>query len=234
MSYFDYSLEPENHESKCLCVLVLDTSSSMGDPNFSPTPIEELNESVKDFYKDIISDFTTSQRLELAIISFNNKITLLREPNLIENYDMKPLKTSGTTKMVDAVNEAINITEHRKKWYRDTNQPYYRPWIILITDGSPDEDQDIEGLSKKINEFTKEKKFIFYALGINEADMNILNKISSAEFPPSKLAGLRFREFFQWLSKSLSLVASSKPIDLENSSNANEDWTMGYEINTEN
>ena len=91
MAKNDFSAEAaENYEQKCLCVLVLDVSGSM-----RGTPIEELNKGLKDFYEEISSDVTTSQRLEISIITFSNTVITLQEPALVENITMPTLTASG-------------------------------------------------------------------------------------------------------------------------------------------
>ncbi len=63
---------------------------------------------------------------------------------------MPVLTTKDSTALVDGVREAIRLTNNRKNWYKQTGQPYLRPWIILITDGEPDSDQDINALANEI------------------------------------------------------------------------------------
>ena len=57
---------------------------------------------------------------------------------------MPTLNAGGSTAMVNALNDAIDKGEARKQWYKSTNQAYYRPWIILMTDGEPDDDQNVK------------------------------------------------------------------------------------------
>ena len=62
--------------------------------------------------------------------------------------------------------------------------------------------------------------------------MTILNKLSSDQMPPAKLEGLRFSEFFQWLSASIQIVAASidkesESVDLPSPAN----WMEGFKIN---
>lgn len=225
MAHNDFSAEsPENYEQKCLCVLALDTSSSM-----AGNPINELNAGLKEFYEDVKKDKTTADRLEFAIVTFNSTVTTELDPSLVENFTMPTLRTSGSTKLVDGVREAIQTVEARKAWYKQTGQPYYRPWIILISDGEPDSDQDVSGLANEVHSGTNNKKYFFFAVGVEGADMGVLAKISSPQMPPAPLKGLKFTEFFKWLSASMTIVTSSQDgakIDLPSAA----DWMSGFTI----
>lgn len=199
---------PENYEQKCLCVLALDVSSSM-----QGEKIRLLNEGLQEFYRDVQADRTTADRLEFAIVTFNSSVRTELDPALVDNFTMPTLSTSGSTKLVDGVREAIKVVEARKGWYKQTGQPYYRPWIVLITDGEPDSGQDINGLANQIHSDVDNKRYWFFAVGVQGADMELLKRISSDKMPPAPLHGLKFTEFFQWLSASMSLVATSSEGD---------------------
>jgi uncharacterized protein YegL len=225
MGHNDFIAEsPENYEQKCLCVLALDVSSSM-----VGNPIDELNLGLQEFYRDVLDDQPTADRLEFAIVTFNSSVRTELDPALACNFKMPTLSTSGTTKLVDGVREAINIAQARKAWYKKTGQPYFRPWIILITDGAPDGDQDVNGLAEQISREVDNKGYWFFAIGVGGADMDMLRRISTSQMPPAPLQGLKFREFFKWLSASMSMVTGSledEKVDLPNPAA----WMGGFTI----
>ncbi len=232
MANNDFEAEsPVNYEQKCLCVLVLDVSGSMSNPTSGTEPIDELNQGLQAFYNEIKADATTANRLEVAIITFHSEVKCELEPALVENFTMPRLTTKGSTKLVDGVKEAIAKVEARKQWYKNSGQPYYRPWIIVITDGEPDSDQDVNGLAEEIRLATSDdqiqgKKFAFLAVGVQGANMNTLEKISDPKMPPQRLEGLKFSAFFKWLSASMTTVTSSKPGQLVNLPQPG--WTQGF------
>ncbi len=199
---------PQNYEQKCCCVLVLDVSGSMDGKRIS-----ELNKSIQAFHTDILSESTTANRLEIAVVEFSDVVKTLIDPSLAQNFTMPILTTKGTTALVDGVREGINIARSRKAWYKQTGQPYYRPWVLLITDGAPDSDQDIEGLATEIRDSVAKKDFFFFALGVEDANMEILTYISDETMPPAVLQGHKFLEFFRWLSASMAQVTNSKDGD---------------------
>ncbi len=209
MAQNDFTAEtPDNYEQKCLCVLILDTSGSM-----VGEPIKELNKGLKAFYYQVMKDETAAERLEVCLITFESIVKCVQEPSLLRNFKMPTLEAAGSTRMVDAVKEAIIKVNYRKMWYRKTGQPYYRPFVFLITDGDADADQDLEELMFEVNAGVNEKKFIFFPIGVQDANMDHLRYIAHPSTPPMKLTGLNFVEFFQWLSNSVGVIAQSKDGD---------------------
>lgn len=215
---------PENYEQKCCCVLVVDVSGSM-----AGTPINQLNSALQEFHKEIQEDSTAANRLEIAVVEFADDVKTLVDPSLAENFSMPTLHTRGTTAMVDGVREGINIAHSRKAWYKQTGQSYYRPWVVLITDGAPNPNQDVNGLAREIHESVAKKDFFFFALGVINANMSILSNISDPSMAPAQLEGTKFMEFFKWLSASMSTITSSKEGDKINLPNP-ASWMKGFTV----
>ncbi len=199
--------EPSNWETKCACVLALDVSGSM-----SGAPIAELNAGLQKFHEDVRTnqDPSTPNRLEVGIVTFASSVTLLQEPSLVAGFAMPSLSAGGSTRLVDGVREAIRVAEARKEWYRQTGQDYYRPYIVLVTDGAPDAGQDVAGLAAEIRAGADSKRFTFWAFGTEGADMNMLRSITHPSTPPAAFRNADFREFFLWLSKSFALITKSR------------------------
>lgn len=217
---------PTNYEQKCLCVLLLDISGSM-----SGNPIRELQKGIEVFHSEISEDPTTSNRLEIAIITFNSWVKVIQNPSLAGEFTMPNLNADGATCMGEAIKEGINLVEARKSWYKLTGQPYYRPWIIVITDGEPTDVPNLTDLHDTIQTGVNNKKYFFYSIGVEGANMEKLKQISSAEMPPAKLQGLKFADFFKWLSASMTLVTSSVDGTVVNLPSA-ADWMEGFVIKT--
>ena len=216
-----------NYEQKSLCVLLLDVSSSM-----SGDKIQSLQQGIETFHKEISDDPTTQNRLEIAIITYGSEVTIIQQPSLVDNFKMPILKPMGSTSMGKAIDEAIELVEARKSWYKLTGQPYYRPWIINMTDGEPTDIPNIDEKGNEIKKHVNDKNFFFFNVGVSGASMRILEKLSSSQMPPAKLDGLKFAEFFQWLSASIQIVAASSDaqtdsVDLPSPSN----WMEGFKIN---
>ncbi len=207
---------PLNFEQKCLCVLVLDVSGSM-----AGEPIAELNRGLREFESSILADFTASQRLELAIVTFGSSAQIVANPSLVDAFEVPTLTAGGSTKLVDGMRLAVKLIEDRKRWYRETGQTYFRPMIVLITDGEPDADQDLQGLSSELILAQDAKKFSLWPLGVTGYNHQKLSQIC-LEAKPLPLAGYKFSEFFKWLSNSIGISMGT-----QNLSNTSLDqWTQ--------
>lgn len=210
MAISDFIAEtPQNYEQKCLCVLILDVSGSM-----VGQPMAELNRGLEEFYYQVVKDETASERLEVSIVTFSSTVHCIQEPALIKDIKMPQLEAHGSTKLASGIRDGLLKVNLRKSWYRKTGQPYYRPFVFLITDGDADADQDMDQVMMEVNEGVNHKKFLFYPVGVKGANMDMLRYIAHPSMPPMQLQGLKFLEFFQWLSNSVGMITKSKAGDV--------------------
>lgn len=223
--------EPINYEQKCLCVLVLDTSGSMNADN----AIGQLNQGLQTFKSQIMNDETARDRLEIAIVSFNSEIKVELQPSLISEIEMPTLEASGQTQLVRAIEEAQQVIKDRKDYYKSKGLTYYRPWIVVMTDGDPyPANQDIDGIAQKIQEDADAKKYVFFMIGVgNEVHDDVLSKLTTSQFPAMRMDAVNFAEFFQWLSASATVVVNSDDLTDSNVSIPQPTWAQGFVIGTD-
>ena len=211
------------YSQRCLCTFVLDVSGSMAGDR-----INELNKALHTFYNEMLSDVTKKESLEISLITFSDVVTIVQRPALLEDIVMPELETGGSTALVDGVMKAIEVVTERKEWYKQYAITYYRPWIILVTDGTPNPEQDIESLSKKIKEDIYEKRYNFLPIGVGEGvDMDVLEYIKG-NIPPMKLDSHGFSQFFRWLGASMgaSIFDTTNLIDSNKLSAAKKNETI--------
>lgn len=195
----------ENPEPRCPCVLLLDTSGSMQGP-----ALDALNLGLKSFKEDLIKDSLAARRVEVAIVTFNNDIRVEQDFVTADQFEPPMLKAQGMTYMGGAIQKALDMIQSRKAQYRANGVAYYRPWVFMITDGAPQgEPEDIVAkAAQRLREEETNKHVAFFAVGVENADMERLSEIVVRT--PVKLKGLNFVEMFLWLSASMSAVSHSK------------------------
>ena len=191
----------DNPDPRCPVVLLLDKSGSM-----SGAPIEQLNEGLRAFQREVAKDPLASRRVEIAIVSFG-PVTSDTDFVTMDSFTPPTLQPEGDTPMGRAITVGLDMLTDRKRVYREHGIAYYRPWIFLITDGAPT-DPWAEA-ARRIREEEAAKRIAFFAVGVEGADFNKLAQIAVRE--PIRLKGLRFTDLFQWLSASLAAVSRSQP-----------------------
>jgi uncharacterized protein YegL len=127
----------------------------------------------------------------------------------VDQFQPPVLDADGGTPLGEAISRAMALLRERKEIYKQNGLDYFRPWIFTITDGKPT-DKGWEAVAEQVRQEEARKGVIFYGVGVEGADLNVLNRFSAAR-PALRLKGLAFNELFTWLSKSLSAVAHSRP-----------------------
>jgi uncharacterized protein YegL len=193
----------------CPTILLLDISGSMvvGDK------ISQLNDGIKAFKEEIGQDDLARKRVDVSVITFGSKVEVVHEFSSVEDFNPPELVADGLTPMGGAIKKTLEVLEKRKDDYKKEGIDYYRPWIFLITDGEPTDmnegDEKWDEIVSGIHKGEEEGRFLFFAVGVDSADMDTLKKISPPGRTPIKLKENHFKEMFLWLSKSQAKVSAS-------------------------
>lgn len=195
----------QNPEPRCPVVLLLDTSGSM-----AGNPIAELNQGLQRFWEEVSSDSLAAKRVEVAVVTFG-PVKVDQDFATITNSTPPVCTADGVTPIGEAIIKGCALLQERKRLYKYNGIAYFKPWMILITDGAPTD--DITSAIDAITLGEKQNALSFFAIGASDADMRVLSSLS-VKRDPLKLKGLQFSEFFLWLSASVARVSQSNPGDL--------------------
>jgi len=182
-------------------VFVLDTSYSMSGP-----PIEQLNEGLNRFKAEVCQDKQTRDILDVAIIQFNDDYSVVQDFVPIEYMDYVQLLAGGRTYYTAPIREALRMVDERSRFYRRSGTEPYKPWIILVTDGTPLD--DISAIIGEVTDMQNAGKVRFLALGVGDFDRTNLKQLTDVVF---RLDGTDFAPFFNWVGKSMRSVSQSAP-----------------------
>ncbi len=195
----------ENPETRCPAVLVLDTSASM-----KGAAITELNAGVRAFFNDIRSDPLATLRVELAMVCFGGGARLERDFATLDVGAVPELAAGGNTPLGAALHLAVDALEYRVNRYRAAGIAHYRPWLFLITDGRPTDGIAWQLAAQRAQHADLSGALALYPIGVAKADMALLAELASPLRAPILLDGLRFRDLFEWMSRSMRRVSLSR------------------------
>jgi len=187
-------------------VFLLDTSYSM-----KGEPIRALNEGLNRFKREVCENSQTKSILDIAIIEFNSSHRVVQDFVPIEYMDEVNLAVDGSTNMVPAIRDALRMVDDRSRFYRTTGTEPYKPWVLLITDGEPDHDNDVDGAEKEIKAMEDAGKVSFRSLGVEGCNFKVLHQLCGKKV--LELKGTNFTSFFDWVNKSMRSVSLSSPGD---------------------
>ena len=203
------NLDVMNPAPRCPVVLLLDASSSM-----DGQPIAELNAAVRQFIRETQADEAASMSVDLEVITFADTAERVLPFTQISQVSGTPgdIVANGMTAMGQAIAMAEEDLRERRELYRAKGISSYRPWVVLMTDGAPN--GSWEAPADRFRRAAERGKFQYIGIEIgNGADHATMCRIVPAEPGPVKLQGLRFKQFFRWLTDSLKSVSASAVSD---------------------
>ena len=191
----------DNPSPRSPCLVVLDTSGSM-----SGSPIAQLNSGLQQFITELNADEVAACSVELAVLTAGEGVQeVLPFTAAMDLQTCAPFAASGLTPLGAAVERGLDMLERRKAEYRQNGVAYYQPWLVMISDGSPTDAW--QNAAQRARSLAEQRKLVSLMVGVNDANMQILGQFSNR--PALKLDGLKFTEFFKWLSASMSRVSAS-------------------------
>lgn len=179
-----------------------------------PTPIDALNEGVQHFFQSLREDIVAKHSAEVAIVAFSGVAQGILDFQSLERIESPPrliLETQhGGTSLGTALELALQKLDERKAEYQEAGVDYFQPWIVLMTDGQPTDDTHLT-VRSDIHDRIKHRRLSFFPIGVGDGvNIEVLTDLSPNR-PALRLQGLKFNEFFEWLSQSVSRTSQSMP-----------------------
>uniref|UniRef100_UPI000372DE40 vWA domain-containing protein n=1 Tax=Mycobacterium sp. 141 TaxID=1120797 RepID=UPI000372DE40 len=196
-------LNDENPDPRVACVVLADVSGSM-----MGQPIAALERGYAAFTQYLNTETLASKRVEVAVVTFGSVATVLVPMQEARMLQPARFTASGRTNMAAGIHLALDILEDRKDAYKAAGLQYYRPWILLLTDGEPNQEGFGEAVAR-LNGVEMARGVTVFAVGAGpQVNYQMLARLS-VQRSPAPLDGLKYEELFEWLSASLSNVSNS-------------------------
>ena len=195
----------DNASQRTPCVLVLDGSASMaGDP------IHQLNAGLHTFESQLKGNPLTALRVQVLVIVANGHANAEVVADWCDAIDFDPptVEADGSTPLGTAMALALDKVESQKSVYDAHGVSSTRPWILLISDGAPN-DPGWERVADRCRKAELAKRCVIFPIGTRDADLGELGRFSIN--PPKRLEGLQFSDLFVWLSRSMTAVSQTSP-----------------------
>lgn len=146
-----------NSAKRLPIVFCLDVSPSMGwKTEGNSSSMELLNAAVANFLRELKQDPKACASAEVAFVTFSTFIELDTnfESAGTMNIPMFSPVDHGGTRMAQAVLRSIDKIETRRRQLEDNEIGYYAPFLVLVTDGNPDNNDD-EQMQKQAMELVR-------------------------------------------------------------------------------
>lgn len=172
----------------CFC---LDVSGSMVSPmGNGGTRISELNRAFNQFITAMKRDENVLQSADVAVITFGGKVSIDKPFGSLQKQEFSRINVNerSFTPMGEAITSALKLLELRKNAYRDRGIKYFKPWIVIITDGEPEGPNATDNFQQalvQINQLERENKVFVFNVAIgDDCSFDNLKKLSIKNAEP--------------------------------------------------
>ena len=232
---FEDRIPTTNTSKRLPIVFCLDVSPSMRWKSGSnSSSIELLNLALDNFITEIQRDPKASTAAEVAFVTFSTNIEMDTDFQSISTIRKSNITTveRGATMMSKAVLRSIEKIEERRRELENSEIGYYAPFLVLVTDGDPDKNDDLKAYDRALSlvhqhcdsHIGASEIIIPFIIGVGEhLDEKTLNAYASGftkgYFPirgDGEAVALNFKKVFQMIGnstkKSIHLNGRAKEI----------------------
>ncbi|MFI3328916.1 MAG: hypothetical protein R3Y05_00365 [bacterium] len=170
---------------------------------------------------------------EVAIVTFDNLSAVLHDYMSYEQFKGIELNNSKLGSdfgdVSSGITNSIDLLQKRKKLYNVHGVDYYKPWLVIITDGKPIPKickKKTAAARKKLLALEKSNKLTIVTIYINDdslncnlTDINLKMKEKIVKFSkkvePQVIRKNKIINFFTWFTKSIETTAFTDEIKLD-------------------
>jgi len=192
----------DNSDERAPLVLVLDCSGSMQEDG----KVGLLNDGLKTLEAELKNDPITARCGRVLVISFGgeNEVEVMGDWTDAMDFTPPNLAAGGLTPLGTAMKCALDEIESQKGEMRSAGVSYKRPIVMLLSDGEPTDDWKAVAAECKNAEAAHKVNIMAIGIG-DQANREVLGAFSSKG--ALNLSGLKFKELFIWLSRSIQAVS---------------------------
>jgi uncharacterized protein YegL len=178
--------------------LLLDCSASMAGAS-----IEAVNEGVRQLYTQLMQTPTAVETVWICLITFDTAAKMLSPLTPLLEFQPPELQASGITAMGAALELLEQSLDDDIRVGTETEKGDWRPLVFLLTDGEPTDDW--EPIVERLKNRTEKKVGTLIALGCGgNVNEGILKEVTDHVLRMENVTVDRLRDFFKWVSQSVS------------------------------
>ncbi len=181
---------------------LIDVSESM-----IGNPIDQVQEGMAEIVKELRTDPYALETVHISIIAFAGRAKKLTP--LVELFNFYPpkLPIGGGTSLGNAMDFLMNDMDTSLVKTTMEAKGDWKPIIFLFTDGNPTDDVSA-AFDKWNSKYRKSTNLIAISLGDN-ADVNVLGKITENVLLLKDTDSASFKSFFKWITASIKTSSVS-------------------------
>lgn len=219
----------------CVCI---DTSATIAESPVVSNILSQVEKGVNAFYTKMMEDDMVCNCAEVAVVSYGDTVSVVQDYMCTSKFQQEikiPVTNTmtGSGDMGSGVLESLELLQSRKQAYNAHGVDYYRPWLVVITDGKPNRKELKKNLvlaQKKLLGLEKSQKITVITLYINGNEGTELSDITLAEITkksndkkiqlskvvsPQIIGTSKIGRFFDWLADSVRKFAFENDIKLD-------------------
>ncbi len=155
-------------------------------------------------------------QLDLSVVAFGEDACVLVPPKPVKDFNVPQLTEYGRSNIWRGLYQALSLIDEWKSHNRELGNPYYKPWIICLSDIDMDDTNNLceeRSFKELVIHRLRKKDVDILPVGLDvDTNENILNQITANEMHPAIIKIEYIKEFILYIShKWHSLLYQSLP-----------------------